>query len=218
LFVPLQGSTNGGAGFLATSLPGSTLDNEAKKAKLDRSISLLASASGMVLPSAQQQILTAVALAGGAPLLHSPAIFNQTIAANNEKLSFVDTSLMAATTSSSVLNGQQISRVVHLRNIPSDMTDLELVHFCMPYGKLVNYLLLKGRNQAFVEYEDEQSAQTLVTVSATCPVAIRDRLRFSTIFCQFSTHQELKTNRRPYITAVGGGANIGDRDDCAEVC
>lgn len=54
---------------------------------------------------------------------------------------------MTATTSISDSGEQHISRVVHLRNIPSDMTDLELVHFCMPYGKLVNYLLLKGRNQ-----------------------------------------------------------------------
>ncbi|EFO13154.1 hypothetical protein LOAG_15376, partial [Loa loa] len=119
---------------------------------------------------------------------------------------------MAATTSTGTIgansSGQQISRVVHLRNIPSDMTDLELVHFCMPYGKLVNYLLLKGRNQAFVEYEDERSAQTLVTVNIACPVAIRDR----TIFCQFSTHQELKTNH--HLRADSNRSNlIIDHDD-----
>ncbi|VDD96257.1 unnamed protein product [Enterobius vermicularis] len=94
-------------------------------------------------------------------------------------------------TTSSVTAPQRLSKVVHLRNIPSDMTEIELIHFCMPYGKLVNYLMLKGKNQAFVEYEDEQGAQALVTVSATCPIAIRDR----TIFCQFSTHQELKTDK-----------------------
>uniref|UniRef100_F1LFQ9 Polypyrimidine tract-binding protein 1 n=1 Tax=Ascaris suum TaxID=6253 RepID=F1LFQ9_ASCSU len=99
---------------------------------------------------------------------------------------------MAASTSTASLNGQRPSKGVHLRNIPSDMTELELLHFCMPYGKLVNYLMLKGKNQAFVEYEEEQGAQILVTMSSACPVAIRDR----TIFCQFSTHQELKTDKR----------------------
>ncbi|KAL3995261.1 RNA recognition motif family protein [Acanthocheilonema viteae] len=119
---------------------------------------------------------------------------------------------MAATTSANGNGRQYISRVVHLRNIPSDMTDLELVHFCMPYGKLVNYLLLKGKNQAFVEYEDERSAQTLVTVNIACPVAIRDR----TIFCQFSTHQELKTSSR--ARAGSNGSNLITDQDDNEVC
>ncbi|KAK6104892.1 RNA recognition motif family protein [Brugia pahangi] len=125
---------------------------------------------------------------------------------------------MAATTSTGLISGNigqssyRISRVVHLRNIPSDMTDLELIHFCMPYGKLINYLLLKGRNQAFVEYEDERSAQTLVTVNIACPVAIRDR----TIFCQFSTHQELKTNRR--LRADSNCSNLIIDQDDNEVC
>ncbi|KAI1728195.1 polypyrimidine tract-binding protein 1 [Ditylenchus destructor] len=93
------------------------------------------------------------------------------------------------TSNSSQVN---VSRVVHLRNIPSDMTELEVVHFCLPFGRLVNYLMLKGKNQAFVEYEDESGAQTLVAVADACPMAIRGR----TIFCQFSTHQELKTDRK----------------------
>uniref|UniRef100_A0A915ECY5 RRM domain-containing protein n=1 Tax=Ditylenchus dipsaci TaxID=166011 RepID=A0A915ECY5_9BILA len=52
--------------------------------------------------------------------------------------------------------------------------------------------MLKGKNQAFVEYESESSAQSLVNVAEACPMAIRGR----TIFCQFSTHQELKTDRK----------------------
>ena len=95
------------------------------------------------------------------------------------------------------------SRVVHLRNIPSDMTELELVHFCMPFGKLVNYLMLKGKNQAFVEYEEDSGAQTIVNVAQACPMAIRGR----TIFCQYSTHQELKTERKG---ATKNGSIFGD--------
>ncbi|VDM92597.1 unnamed protein product, partial [Litomosoides sigmodontis] len=151
-------------------------------AKLDYTVNLLATTTasgGMVLPSMQQQqqhqqqqqFLSAVTLANSAQLLPNAAFLNQAF-------TLTDTSLTATTSTGGgggVGGGQQhISRVVHLRNIPSDMTDLELIHFCMPYGKLVNYLLLKGRNQAFVEYEDERSAQTLVTVNIACPVAIRD--------------------------------------------
>uniref|UniRef100_A0A914P765 RRM domain-containing protein n=1 Tax=Panagrolaimus davidi TaxID=227884 RepID=A0A914P765_9BILA len=95
------------------------------------------------------------------------------------------------------------SRVIHLRNIPSDMTELELVHFCMPFGKLVNYLMLKGKNQAFVEYEEDSGAQTIVNVAQACPMAIRGR----TIFCQYSTHQELKTERK---SASKNGSIFGD--------
>uniref|UniRef100_A0A914XS35 RRM domain-containing protein n=1 Tax=Panagrolaimus superbus TaxID=310955 RepID=A0A914XS35_9BILA len=95
------------------------------------------------------------------------------------------------------------SRVIHLRNIPSDMTELELVHFCMPFGKLVNYLMLKGKNQAFVEYEDDGGAQTIVNVAQACPMAIRGR----TIFCQYSTHQSLKTERK---SASKNGSIFGD--------
>lgn len=55
---------------------------------------------------------------------------------------------MASTSSNNSADIQiPVSRVIHLRNIPSDMTELELVHFCMPFGKLVNYLMLKGKNQ-----------------------------------------------------------------------
>ncbi|VDM14043.1 unnamed protein product [Wuchereria bancrofti] len=222
-FFASLSSTTGGGNLLATNLRGVTLDSEAKKAKLDYSVNLLTTTSGMVLPSMQQQLLSAVAFANGAQFLQNSAFLTQpfinantitsTATNSNSSSSTTTSNNMAATTSTGLISGNigqshHISRVVHLRNIPSDMTDLELIHFCMPYGKLINYLLLRGRNQAFVEYEDERSAQTLVTVNIACPVAIRDR----TIFCQFSTHQELKTNRR--LRADSNGSNlIIDQDD-----
>jgi hypothetical protein len=50
-------------------------------------------------------------------------------------------------------NTTQRSRVVHLRNIPSDMTDVELIHLCIPFGKVTNFLLLKGKNQVGSKYK-----------------------------------------------------------------
>lgn len=55
--------------------------------------------------------------------------------------------MATASTSVDTIISQRPSKVVHLRNIPSDMTELELIQFCMPYGKLMNYLILKGKNQ-----------------------------------------------------------------------
>jgi hnRNP-L/PTB/hephaestus splicing factor len=118
-------------------------------------------------------------------LIRSSSIMNDVTLAANQQY----------TQSSSVLadGGQaKISRVVHLRNIPDDMTELELLHFCAPFGRLSNYLMLKGKNQAFVEYESEAGAQQLVNVAAQCPMSIRGR----TMFCQYSLHQQLKVESR----------------------
>uniref|UniRef100_A0A915AMA7 RRM domain-containing protein n=1 Tax=Parascaris univalens TaxID=6257 RepID=A0A915AMA7_PARUN len=178
-----------------------TVDSDAKKAKLDTSLTLVP--TGMVLPQAQQHILSAVALANNQFLTNPPII--------SQAPNLAGVPAMAASTSTASLNGQRPSKVVHLRNIPSDMTELELLHFCMPYGKLVNYLMLKGKNQAFVEYEEEHGAQILVTMSSACPVAIRDR----TIFCQFSTHQELKTDKR--LRGSGFSMNSSENEANGEV-
>lgn len=39
------------------------------------------------------------------------------------------------------------SRVVHLRNVPNDMTEVELLKLCISSGTVTNYLFLKGKNQ-----------------------------------------------------------------------
>ena len=49
------------------------------------------------------------------------------------------------------------SRVIHIRNIPSDVTEAEIIHLGIPFGRVTNVLVLKGKNQAFLEMEDEQS-------------------------------------------------------------
>ena len=39
------------------------------------------------------------------------------------------------------------SRVVHIRNIPNDVTEAEIVHLGIPLGRVTNVLVLKGKNQ-----------------------------------------------------------------------
>lgn len=54
------------------------------------------------------------------------------------------------------------SRVVHIRNIPYDATEADLINFGVPFGKIVNQMLMKGNNQAFIEFETFQSAEMMV--------------------------------------------------------
>lgn len=39
------------------------------------------------------------------------------------------------------------SRVIHIRNIPNEVTEAEIVHLGIPFGRVTNVLVLKGKNQ-----------------------------------------------------------------------
>ncbi|CAG0914871.1 unnamed protein product [Notodromas monacha] len=83
------------------------------------------------------------------------------------------------------------SRVVHIRNIPSEVTEAEVIHLGMPFGRITNVLVLKGKNQAFLEFGDEASANQMVTYFMTAAAQLRGR----TVYVQFSNHKELKTDQ-----------------------
>ncbi len=83
------------------------------------------------------------------------------------------------------------SRVIHIRNIPSDVTEAEIIHLGIPFGRVTNVLVLKGKNQAFLEMEDEQSATSMVNYFTNCTAQLRER----SVYVQFSNHKELKTDQ-----------------------
>uniref|UniRef100_H2Z4X9 RRM domain-containing protein n=1 Tax=Ciona savignyi TaxID=51511 RepID=H2Z4X9_CIOSA len=85
------------------------------------------------------------------------------------------------------------SKVVHLRSLPSDVTDNEVIQLGLSYGHVTNVLMLKGKNQAFLEMEDEEIANQMVSSSGLNPPTIRQRI----IYVQFSNHKELKTDSSP---------------------
>uniref|UniRef100_A0A2K5K1Q7 RRM domain-containing protein n=1 Tax=Colobus angolensis palliatus TaxID=336983 RepID=A0A2K5K1Q7_COLAP len=63
----------------------------------------------------------------------------------------------------------------------------------LPFGKVANLLMLKGKNQAFIEMSTEEAANTMVNYyTSVTPV-----LRNQPIYIQFSTHKGLKTNSSP---------------------
>uniref|UniRef100_A0A7E4VBS3 RRM domain-containing protein n=1 Tax=Panagrellus redivivus TaxID=6233 RepID=A0A7E4VBS3_PANRE len=221
---PLTAHPNGGApsGLLVASAFGSgrptasvgmMSTSEPKKPKLDASLCspcmTTVPAASIAAVAAQQATaanLRAAAAAVAAAAVSFPGPASTSSASTSSDATPSENhaaSTSAPNGTSSAPSDPPFSRVVHLRNIPSDMTELELVHFCLPFGKLVNYLMLKGKNQAFVEYQDDAGAATIVNVAQACPMAIRGR----TIFCQYSTHQELKTERKG---ACKNGSIFGD--------
>ena len=58
---------------------------------------------------------------------------------------------------------QTPSKVLHLRNMPWECTEEELVELCKPFGRVVNTMCNVGanRNQAFVEFVSPSSPALL---------------------------------------------------------
>ncbi|CAF1452331.1 unnamed protein product [Adineta ricciae] len=109
------------------------------------------------------------------------------------------------------------SRVVHLRNIEAN--DFEVVQLGLPFGRVTNFLNLKKKSQAFLEFDSTDSAKQMVEYLTSMPTMFSGRQ----VFAQYSNHGELRTdptNRTNqqafaaltqatdlYETAQKGGAN-----------
>uniref|UniRef100_A0A8C5A8H9 RRM domain-containing protein n=1 Tax=Gadus morhua TaxID=8049 RepID=A0A8C5A8H9_GADMO len=86
-----------------------------------------------------------------------------------------------------------LSRVLHVRKLPGDVTEPEVISLGLPFGSVTNLLMLKAKNQAFIEMSSEEAAQTMVSYySSVTPV-----LRHHPVYVQFSNHKELKTDNSP---------------------
>lgn len=88
------------------------------------------------------------------------------------------------------------SRVVHIRNIPNESSEVDVMHLGVPFGRVTNVLVLKGKNQAFLEMADESAATNMVTMFTATPPIVRGR----TVYVQFSNHRELKTDQNHTAT------------------
>ncbi|XP_010869707.1 polypyrimidine tract-binding protein 1 isoform X2 [Esox lucius] len=85
------------------------------------------------------------------------------------------------------------SRVIHVRKLPNDINEAEVIALGLPFGKVTNLLMLKGKNQAFLEMNSEDAAQTMVSYYSSVTPVIRNH----PIFMQYSNHKELKTDNSP---------------------
>uniref|UniRef100_A0A3B4B706 RRM domain-containing protein n=1 Tax=Periophthalmus magnuspinnatus TaxID=409849 RepID=A0A3B4B706_9GOBI len=78
------------------------------------------------------------------------------------------------------------SRVLHIRRLPTDVTETDVIGLGLPFGDVTNLLMLKAKNQAF-------AAQNMVEYySSMLPV-----VRSQPVHVQFSNHKELKTDNSP---------------------
>uniref|UniRef100_A0A0D9VUJ2 RRM domain-containing protein n=1 Tax=Leersia perrieri TaxID=77586 RepID=A0A0D9VUJ2_9ORYZ len=96
---------------------------------------------------------------------------------------------------------QTPSKVLHLRNLPWECAEEELVELCKPFGRIVNTKCGVGanRNQAFVEFTDINQAISMVSyfASSSEPAQIRGK----TVYIQYSNRQEIVNNKSPGETA-----------------
>ncbi|KAL1022242.1 hypothetical protein UPYG_G00024110 [Umbra pygmaea] len=106
------------------------------------------------------------------------------------------------------------SRVIHLRQLPGDIQESEVISMGMPFGKVTNLLMMKGKNQAFLEMNSVDQAQTMVNYYSTVTPLIRQQ----PVYMQYSNHKELKTDNSPNqvrvqaalqaVNAVQGGTML----------
>ncbi|KAJ4835400.1 hypothetical protein Tsubulata_010565 [Turnera subulata] len=92
---------------------------------------------------------------------------------------------------------QTPSKVLHLRNLPWECTEEELVELCKPFGAIVNTKCNVGanRNQAFVEFAELSQAIQMVSYYATSsePAHVRGK----TVYIQYSNRHEIVNNKSP---------------------
>uniref|UniRef100_A0AAY4CMH6 RRM domain-containing protein n=1 Tax=Denticeps clupeoides TaxID=299321 RepID=A0AAY4CMH6_9TELE len=82
------------------------------------------------------------------------------------------------------------SRVIHIRKLPNEVSETEVIALGLPFGKVTNILMLRGKNQAFLELGTEEAAVTMVNYYA----AVTPQVRNVPVFIQYSNHKELKTD------------------------
>ncbi|NXN12372.1 PTBP3 protein, partial [Indicator maculatus] len=85
------------------------------------------------------------------------------------------------------------SRVLHLCRVPDDVTNAEVIALGLPFGEVTNVLLLKRRNQAFLEMASEEAAVNMMKhYTPGWPV-----LHNQPIYIQYSNYKELQTGNLP---------------------
>lgn len=70
------------------------------------------------------------------------------------------------------------TRVVHFRNLPLDLTEMELVSTCQLFGVVVASFILRGKGQAFVEFDSETAAATFVAQFQVVPLTFRNQIAY----------------------------------------
>lgn len=65
------------------------------------------------------------------------------------------------------------SRVLHIRGVPMDATEGEVIQLGLPFGRMTNLVMARKKNQALLEMADVATAQAMVTYYSERPPSIR---------------------------------------------
>uniref|UniRef100_A0A8R1DED4 RRM domain-containing protein n=1 Tax=Caenorhabditis japonica TaxID=281687 RepID=A0A8R1DED4_CAEJA len=210
-----------GAAYFANVM---TADSEPKKAKLDPTLYTsqfyTPSMHGLTTSGTAAATSAAVAAAAAAAAANSATTAQLLTGHSITQIQGIQLSTLPQCNTTSTANTAPRSKVVHIRNIPPDLQEVELMQLCMQYGQVTNYMMLKGKSQvrnrklaisalllrchaihflclkAFVEYEEEACACAFVTAMTAVPIQIRGR----TLFAQYSTHRELKFEKNKALS------------------
>lgn len=63
---------------------------------------------------------------------------------------------------SNLTTPQQPTKVVSLRNIPNDITDLQIVLMALEFGDIINLLYIKAKGQALIEFATINEANSMI--------------------------------------------------------
>uniref|UniRef100_A0A8C8W3Q3 RRM domain-containing protein n=1 Tax=Peromyscus maniculatus bairdii TaxID=230844 RepID=A0A8C8W3Q3_PERMB len=113
------------------------------------------------------------------------------------------------------------SRVIHIYRLPSGVTEREVLSLALPFGKVSNLLFLKEKNQAFMEMNTEEAANTMVSYY-TC---VTPELHGQPVHIQLSCYKELKAGASGQVGAQPGlpaessdqAGNVGSASAAAAV-
>ncbi|XP_075497595.1 polypyrimidine tract-binding protein homolog 2-like [Primulina tabacum] len=90
---------------------------------------------------------------------------------------------------------QTPSKVLHLRNLPWECSEEELIELGKPFGKVVNTKCNVGanKNQAFIEFSETNQAIAMISYysSSSEPAMVRGK----TVYVQYSNRQEIVNNK-----------------------
>lgn len=85
--------------------------------------------------------------------------------------------------------GLNSSKVLHIRNLPPEATEQDILSLGVKFGRVENVLILKGKNQAFLEMGELEHANSLFLFYSTNQATVRGR----PVFFQFSNREEITT-------------------------
>ena len=82
-----------------------------------------------------------------------------------------------------------VSRVLHVRSLPSMTTEQDVAMLVAPFGSVERVVVLTQKNQALVQLATVDSAVACITYFSTAAAQLRGRQ----VYLQFSSHQDLNS-------------------------